>query len=276
MEPIELIYDTMDAVPAAVKDLYTEQDGKAVLTGVNGMKTQGDIDRIQDGLRKEREDHAKTKADLKPFKGMDATEVQATLDRVAELEATNGGKLDDEAINKIVEARLKQKTAPLQRQIDDLTTTNGELLASNDKLTGTISTGSRNEAVRKIATEMKVHASAIPDIELVAANFLEKDEHTGAWIVKADAKGVTPGTDIKQFMKEMQKTRGHWWPTSAGGGAGGGLEGGNGAVNPFSGDGWNITQQGQLLRTDRPLAESLAKAAGTSIGGDRPPATQQK
>lgn len=270
MEPIELVYDTADAIPAAVKGLYTEQDGKFVLTGVTGMKTQADIDRIQEGLRKEREDHSKTKEALKPFKGLDAAEVQTKLDRIEELEAANGGKLDEDAIAKIVESRLKQATAPLQRQIDDLTETNTTLTADNEKLTGTITTGSRNEAVRKIASEMKVHGTAIADIELVAANYLEKDETTGKWIVKADAEGVTPGADVKQFMREMQKQRPHWWPKSAGGGAQGSLEGVNGGKNPFSGDTWNLTEQGQLIRTDRELANQLAVAAGTTIGGDRP------
>lgn len=270
MDPIELFYETMAEVPANVKFLYTEQDGKAVLTGVVGMKTQVDVDRVQEGLRKEREDHAKTKADFKPFKGMNATEVQATLDRVEELEATSGGKLDDEAINKIVESRMKQKTAPLERQIEELTTANGELTSNNDKLNGTITTGSRNEVVRKIASEMKVHGTALRDIELVAADYLEKDETTGKWIVKTDADGVTPGVDVKQFMQEMQKQRPHWWPTSTGGGAGGGMGGVNGGKNPFSGDNWNVTQQGQLINSDREVAVQLATAAGTSIGGSRP------
>jgi len=270
MDPIELVYQTMAEVPVTFKSLYTEQDGKAVLTGVIGMKTQVDVDRVQEGLRKEREDHAKTKADLKPFKGMNAAEVQATLDRVEELEAASGGKLDDEAINKIVESRMKQKTAPLERQIEELTTANSELTSDNDKLNGTITTGSRNEVVRKIASEMKVHGTALRDIELVAADYLEKDETTGKWIVKTDADGVTPGVDVKQFMQEMQKQRPHWWPTSTGGGAVGGMGGVNGGKNPFSGDNWNVTQQGKLINSDRELANQLATAAGTSIGGARP------
>jgi len=267
---LELTYDDATKIPTGFEKLYTVIDGKATLTGINGMKTQGDVDRVQEGLRKEREDHAKTKADLKPFKGMNAAEVQAKLDRIPELEAAAEGKLDDEAINKIVETRMVQKIAPLERKIEELTTTNTELTADNDKLNGTITTGSRNEAVRKIAAEMKVHGTAIADVELVAASFLEKDETTGAWIVKADAQGVTPGTDIKQFMKEMQKIRPHWWPASTGGGSQGGIDGVNDGKNPFSGDDWNLTEQGQILRTDRELATQLATAAGTSIGGDRP------
>jgi len=267
---LELMYDSMGAIPAGFEKLYTEKDGKAVLTGISGMKTQADIDRVQEGLRKEREDHAKTKADLKPFKGMNPEEVQATLDRVAELEAAAGGKLDDEAINKIVESRLKTQTAPLTRQIEELTTKNAELEENVGNLSGTLTKSERNAAVRKAAAEMKVHSTAIPDVELVAESYLEKDEHSSRWVVKDGVEGVTPGADINQFMKEMQKVRPHWWPESVGGGAGGMGPGGVSSTNPFKADSWNVTEQGALIRSDRPAAEAAAKAAGTTIGGPRP------
>lgn len=270
MEPLELSYDDMNAVPEAFRGLYTEKGGKAVLTHINGMKTQADVSAVQEGLRKEREDHTATKELLKPFKGLDATETRATLARIAELETAAGGKLDDEAINKIVEARIAQKTAPLQLQIEELTTANGELTTTNGELTGTIQTRDRNSAIRKVAAEMKVHSTAMPDIELVAGSFLELDEHSGQYVVKQDAKGVTVGADIKQFMKEMQQQRPHWWPASEGGGAQGDLKGINGGNNPFKGDTWNSTQQGQMFRSDPTLAKSMAEAAGTSIGGPRP------
>lgn len=263
-------YDSMSEIPSGFEKLFTEKDGKAVLTGITGMKTQADIDRLQESLRKEREDHNSTKASLKPFKGLDAAEIQAKLDRIEELEAAAGGKLDEEAINKIVEARINTKTAPLTRQIEELTNTNKELEEQNGKLSGTLTTSERNAEIRKAAAEMKVHSTAIPDVELVAANYLKKDEHSGRWVVKDDAQGVTPGADINQFMKEMQKQRPHWWPESVGGGSRGGLDGVNNNVNPFKADSWNATQQGQILRTDRALAENLAKAAGTTIGGPRP------
>ena len=43
---LELSYDTKDAIPNGFAELYTEKDGKFVLTGVNGMKTQTDVDNV--------------------------------------------------------------------------------------------------------------------------------------------------------------------------------------------------------------------------------------
>ena len=130
-----------------------------------------------------------------------------------------------------------------------------------------------SDAVRAVATEMKVISTAIPDVEMVAAAYLERDTTTGEFIVKADAKGVTPGTDVRTFMKEMQRLRPHWWPQSQGGGAGGGGGGLSGADNPWSSEGWNLTRQGQIVKEHGiARAQEMAKAVGSRLGATRAPA----
>ncbi|MCH7911062.1 MAG: hypothetical protein IIB38_15795 [Candidatus Hydrogenedentes bacterium] len=133
-----------------------------------------------------------------------------------------------------------------------------------------ILTRDRNDAVRTIATEMKVHATAMPDIEAASSNYLERTEE-GAFIVKADIAGLTPGLDIKGFLKEMQKTRPHWWPTSEGGGASGGTGIIDGVDNPWKTETWNMTQQGKVLKEQGiDMATRMAKSAGTTVGGLKP------
>lgn len=276
MDPLELVYDKLDAVPEAFRGLYTEKDGKAVLTHINGMKTQQDVANVQEALRKEREDHNAVKTSLKAWGSLKPDEVQSKLDRIAELEAAAGGKLDEEAMQKIIDARLGQKTAPLERQLRDLTAERDTLAQERDTLRGSIQRRDMNDVIRSVATEMKVLSTAIPDVEMVAAAYLERDATTGEFIVKADAKGVTPGTDIKGFMKDMQKLRPHWWPASAGGGAGGGGFGGDNGDNPWSAKGWNMTKQGQYVREHgMAKAQEAAKAAGSAIGATRPPAASK-
>lgn len=273
MDPLEVTYDDLNSVPQEFKSLYTEKDGKAVLTGINGLKTQQDVMNVQEALRKEREDHKKAQEALKPWKtlGDDPSELQAKLDRIQELELAAGGKVDEDAITKMVEARLGQKTGPLERQLKDTTTTLEQIQQENSQLKNTLVTRDRNDAVRSVATEMKVLSTAIPDVEMVAGMFLERDETTGEFIVKADAKGVTPGADVKQFLKEMQKQRPHWWPQSQGGGAGGGKGFGDSDDNPWSPKGWSLTRQGQYVREHgMAAAEAAAKTAGSKIGSTRP------
>jgi len=276
MEPLELVYDTIDAVPEAFRGLYSDAaDGKAVLTHVNGMKTAGDVSAVQEALRKERTDHTAAKAALNPWKslGDDPAAVRVQLDRIGELEAAAGGATDEEKLSSMVEARLGQRTAPLERQLRDLTAERGTFEAENLTLRNTLVSRDRNDSIRSIATEMKVVASAISDVEMVAAHYLEFDDVTGTFIVKADAKGVTPGADVKQFLKEMQVSRPHWWPASQGGGAGGGGNFGESGDNPWSAAGWSLTNQGSYVREHgMAKGELAAKAAGSKIGATRPTA----
>lgn len=273
MDPLEITYDTIDAVPEAFRGLYTEKDGKAVLTHVNGMKTQQDIANVQEALRKERGDHAIAKQLLAPWKsfGDDPAVIQAKLDRIAELETAAGGTLDETKLQSLVDARLAQKTAPLERQLNETTTNFETLQQENSQLKNTLIARDRNDAIRAVATEMKVLPTAIADVEMVAGTYLERDDLTGSFIVKSDAKGVTPGADIKQFLKEMQTSRPHWWPQSQGGGAGGGRGMGDSEDNPWSVKGWNMTKQGAYVREHgMAKAQEAAKSAGSSVGATRP------
>lgn len=274
MDPLELTYDSLDVVPEAFRPLYSEKDGKAVLTGISGIKTQSDVSNVQEALRKERADHAAVKEMLKPWTslGKKPDEIQTILDRVPVLEAAAEGKIDDAKIQSLVESRLVQKTAPLERQVRDLTTELNTTRAERDDLRTGIQRREMADVVRSVATEMKVIPTAVADIELIASSYLERDE-SGQFIVKAGISGVTPGLDVRGFMKEMQKVRPHWWPQSAGGGANGGLAGLGGDPNPWAPAHWNVTAQGKLIK-DKGVAEAekIAKAAGSFIGATKPPA----
>ena len=270
MDALELQYDSADDIPSGFSELYAEVDGKFSLTNINGIKTQADVSNVQEALRKEREDHKTVQASLKAWGDLKPDEVVAQLDKIEEYKIAAEGNMDDDKINSIVESRINQKTGPLDRQIATLTETNTGLLSENEALKASIQRRDMNEAVRSVASEMKVHSSAIPDIEMVAASYLERDEG-GNFIVKSDAQGVTPGMDIKGFMKEMQKVRSHWWPESSGGGAGGGGKNYGGQNNPFSNEGWNVTAQGKVYTEQgAEVAASMAKAAGTTVGGIKP------
>lgn len=270
MDPIEISYDSIDAVPEAFRPLYEEQDGKAVLSGVNGLKTQADVDRVQEALRKERNDHSEAQRSIKAWGDLKPDEVRSQLDRIQELEAAAEGKIDDDKINQIVESRLGQKTGPLQRQLEGLAEERDTFKNQYESLQNELVKRDRNDSVRSIAQEMKVHSTAIPDIEMAASYMLEQTED-GQFITKDGISGVTPGLDVKGFMREMQKTRPHWWPASEGGGAQGAGAGGFGGQNPWSADNWNFTEQSRIMQEQgREVADRMARAAGTKVGGGKP------
>lgn len=265
---IQYSYATQDEIPSAYVDLYSEQAGKWVLTGVTGIKTQADVDRVQEALRKEREDHKKVKELLSTFSGLDPEEVRTKLDRLEELELANGGKLDEQKINEIAEARVRAKVAPLERQVSQLS----NQLTEKEKLIGDYTQREKlrtiHDQVRKAATNAKLRDTAIEDVLIIAERVLEVDEAGN--VVARDGVGVTPGITPDVWLTEQQEKRPHWWPESTGAGAKGGSGGSGGSLNPFSHEGWNMTQQAVLYKADPAKAEQLARLAGTTVGGGRP------
>lgn len=273
---LELSYNTQAEIPAAFVSLYTEKDGKWVLTGVKGLKSQADIDRQLQANQAERTAHAATKAELAKFTALKKTpeELTALVDEEptlrAKAEATGGkdGKFDQAHVDAIVQA----KVAPLQRELETTKAALTEVTTDRDAKAGEITKGRIVNGVRAAAGELKVIDTAIPDVELYATNYFTALDD-GSVVTKDGIPGVTPGLDPKSWLTDQQKARPHWWPPSQGGGGGGGQLPGGGA-NPWTKEGWNLTAQGAYVREHgQESAERLAKAAGhEGVAGARRPA----
>lgn len=264
---LKAIVPNLEEVPEQYHDLYTERNGQFEFTGVEGVKTQADVDRLQSALTKERNDHKDAKGRLALLGDRKIEDVLTQLDRIPELEAAAQGH-DEDKIHQLVEARIKGKMAPLERELGELRKANGE---QADVITGYQSrerTRTIGDSIRRAAKEMKVLPEALEDALMYERAF-EIDEAGN--VVTRDESGFTPGVDAKVWLTDMQTKRPHWWGPSQGGGAGGNRGGGlGGGENPWSADGWNMTKQGMVLKENRTRAEQLAKAAGTTIGGPRP------
>lgn len=272
---LKLSYNSQEDIPNGYEALYTEKDGKWVLTGIEGMKTQEDITRLSESLRKEREDHKKVKDILAKLGGpdLDADALVEKLDEYEELklrvESGEGGKIDDKKVEELVEQRVQRRLAPVERERDRLKTRNTELENENGTLKGTITRGTVESELRRHATEGKVVTSALDDILDIGANIFEVAED-GAVVTKQGVRGVAAGITPDVWLSDMKEKRPHWWPASQGGGAGG-SGGGNGTgVNPWTKDNWSIEAQAQLVRTDPGKADRLAKAAGVRVGAMSP------
>lgn len=272
---LKLSYNSQEDIPNGYEALYTEKDGKWVLTGIEGMKTQEDITRLSESLRKEREDHKKVKDVLAKLGGpdLDADALVEKLDEYEELklrvESGEGGKIDDKKVEELVEQRVQRRLAPVERERDRLKTRNTELESENGTLKGTITRGTVESELRRHATEGKVVTSALDDILDIGANIFEVAED-GAVVTKQGLRNVPAGVTPDVWLSDMKEKRPHWWPASQGGGAGG-SGGGNGTgVNPWTKDNWSIEAQAQLVRTDPGKADRLAKAAGVHVGAMSP------
>ncbi len=275
---LELMYEKKEEVPEAHAELYTEVEGKWQLTGINGLVTKADVDKLNTALGKERTDHKATKAKVAIWAEMDKAKVDEDLAELTELraaaEAGEGGKDAKEkfeaGVKAAAEARVTAAKVTSDRRILDLETAATE---KDEKIVGfekanTIRT--IGDAVSAAATASKVIATAIPDVMMYAERQFEINEE--GLVLTRDQVGVTPGIAPDIWLSEMQEKRPHWWPVSTGGGAGGGAGGAGFAKNPWSKEYWNLTDQGKAIREDRAKAERMAASAGSAIGGKIPEA----
>lgn len=270
---LKTFYATKEEIPAGFESLYTEQGGKWALSEVEGIKTEADITRVNEALRKERNDHKLAKDALRAMtiEGMTPEEVKQAIDELPGLrEAAKGGKLDDAGLEKIVTSRVAVALGPVQRELStvkqELGTKNGEL----ENLRKNETTRKVGDAVNNAARKLKITDTAVQDAVVIAERLFEV--HEDGSILARDGVGTTPGITVDEWLNDQKTKRPHWWGISEGGGASGGrvgsmaIEGGN----PFTNEHWNMTRQGQMIKSDRKLAENAAKQAGTTIGGKRP------
>lgn len=288
MPPIKSVYEKQDDIPEQYVDLFEERDGKFCLVNIEGLATEANVTRLTRSLEQERTAHRETKNKLKAWGDLDREpdevrtiltaveplgdkpeDVVAKIERIPELEQAAEGKLDGSKVDELVEQRLRNKLAPIEREKNKLT----EQLQEREGQIQQFQTAERRrkitDAVRSAATQAKVRDTAIDDVLLHAERVLDIDEE--GQIITKDGVGLTPGVGPDVYIQEMQSKRPHWWPESTGSGARGSGTGGNGvSKNPFSAEHWNMTEQGRIFREDAAKAEQLAKSAGTTIGGPKP------
>ncbi len=279
---LELSYDKKEDVPEAHAELYTEADNAAkdgkvwTLTGINGLVTKVDVDKLNVALGKERTDHKATKEKVKVWGDMDQEKVVKDLAELTELRAAADAGTDakgdkekfEVGVKAAAEARIVAAKVTSDREIADLKKIGVE---QTDTITGyknadTVRT--IGDDVLKACISSKVIESARPDVLMNAERVFEINDE--GLVLTRDQVGVTPGIAAEIWLSEMQEKRPHWWPTSTGGGAGGNKGDGGFDKNPWSNEHWNLTNQAAAIRENKGKAERMAAAAGTSIGAPRP------
>lgn len=264
---IELVYNSEDEIPEQHKDLYTEQNGSWILTGVKGGGKEN-IDRLQNALNKERNDHKSSREKYAKLNGRDIDELLQRDSEYDELKL-RAEKIDDNKIEDIVNVRIKNKLAPLERERDELKNKLGVYETEVTELKTKEVRRVVGSALRKAARSSKAVDSAIDDIEELGSRLFELDEN--GKVVAKDNVGITPGIDPAMWLNDIRDKKPHWFPGNVGGGAGGNRGGYQGA-NPFSADGWNLTGQAKLMRENPDKAKQLASMAGVDLANPKRPA----
>lgn len=272
---LELFYDNQSDIPEGYASLYTERDGKWVLTGVKGMKTQADVDKASQAKQREVDAHKATKAKLAAFTDafgdLDEEAVHALADEVDGLRTEGKGlKEGSPEFEAAVEKAAARKTGPLERQVNTLTRERDEFKTQAEQSQAEIKTGKIKDAVRAQLTELKVIPEAQEDALMYAERVFDVDEDGN--VITKDGAGVTAGLTPKDWLTDLKAKRPHWWPASEGAGSGGGRGPAGGGANPWSKAGWNLTAQGQYIQANGEEAgKRMAEAAGSKLGAVMPP-----
>ena len=259
-----VINDIEEAGAAA--EFYVEKDGKYELQ-VEGMKTEGDIERLQRALANEREAHKSTKEGFSWVGELSAAEVQELRDAREDLtyQLENAPKQDEAMIEERAERLAARQTRGLERQL-------AEIQAERDAHLNAISLHEAAQGQRLIkdsveaalsgSDALKLAEGAIADVVPFAERVMEVRD--GRVVAREGIEGVDPGASFTDVLADIQASgrRKHWFPASTGAGAQGGDAAGNLAGNPFAGENRNMTEIGRLIKADPNKARALAKAAG--------------
>jgi len=262
------------AVNELHRDLFEQRGDTFVFVGVEGIKTETDVSKLSTALSKEREDHKATKAQLKSVLGeRSVEETVALIDSVPELSAAveNSKKPDEERVSSMVEARIKSRLTPIERERDQLR----QAKLDADARLSQYEAADRTRTIQSTMTLAmrggkdgkgpKVLTVAEEDVLLSAERVMQINE---------DGSVTTKdGLDPVTWLYDVAPRKPHWFEPSQGGGAKGSGAGAGQTFtdNPWSRKHWNITAQMQAVKADRNRAEQMAKAAGSKIGATSPP-----
>jgi len=256
---LNAVYDKQEDIPPQYVDLFSERNGKYELTGVSGVKTQADVDRINNSLVKERNDHKLLRERYAPLNDYDVNDVLTRVSEYDELKLrAESGNFDSTKIDELVEVRIKSRLAPVQRELEQAKTQLGE----KEQIITTFQTEKREGTIRGHITKAAV-AAKVTDVEDVVAlseRLFELDD--AGHVVTKDNVGVIPGLAPDVYLKDMMDKKPHWFGPTLGGGAGGSKGNVNGGNNPYSHEHWNMTEQNKIYKANPEKARQLASIHG--------------
>jgi hypothetical protein len=269
--PLKAIVEKLDDVDEAHRALYVERDGKIILDLDEGSTREHPfVTALKNALERGKTALAelKTKVDgLEAFKKTVPEEF--TPDEWARLKAVDADESDPDKKKRAAEA-----SKVFEQRITKLNTDHAAALkVEQDKVVAT--TVQMNKLVVGQALEEAMTAVNIKPEFRKAVRALLKDK---VKVVAADEVSEVPQAVVETDLDDKmplaryaeswaQTDEGKIYvgvPVGSGAGDGGDLR--KGEKNPWTKDGWNMTEQGRLYRADPVKAERLAKAAGKRIG----------
>jgi hypothetical protein len=203
------------------------------------------------------DDPAKLADEYKGLKGV--------AKRVADNELVEKKGLEEAVLQRTSEMRatFEGQVKALQ---DRLVSVEGERDAASHRFTRSVI----DRAISDAALAGGVQPHALPDVlnrsRDAGWSLNEKGQliQTVNGVMSFGADGASPLTPKEWVNGALKDTAPHFFATPHGINALGGT-GGGGSKNPFTKDGWNMTEQGRIAKENPALAKTLAANAGYKI-----------
>lgn len=194
----------MSDVPEGYESAYTEQDGKAVLTGGEfEFKNEADVLAMGEAKKNANIELSEAKAKLKAFDGIDPSKVSEMTNEIELLRTKidNGGS-DEETIKTLVDSQVSRLMEAKNAESDDW----------KSKFEKEQGFRFNNELESNLSKEFdgKVDASFMKDTVSMAK---------GGFVREANGEWMKDGKTIAETALKFVEDRPHFAPKNTGGGA---------------------------------------------------------
>lgn len=250
---IKFVYNTAAEVPEALKEHYTEKDGKFVLQ-CEGVKPSNEFETMQTSLNAARADVSRFKGILAKF-GEHTPETISAMEE--ELAGLKTGKSED--IEARVSAQVEVRTKNLARDLAAATQRAEKAEGDVKALKSEFNTSKIDVAVMNVGSE-RFRKEAIQDAQLYARNDFEIDESGN--VVTKETCTLGAGLSVAQWADKMLETKTHWENENTAGKSKGGRERQQAGNNPWAKESFNVTEQHRIMLADPTKAAAMKKAAG--------------
>jgi len=235
-------YKTKAEVPAALAEFYVEHEGAWVLD----VEDRGRLAEFRTNNRTLKAKSEAAEAELAAlrarFEGVDPDEAKkgaAERQALIEQQQIKAGEIE-----KVMAVRVSAARAEAEKLA---AAANQRLAQVEARLAETLI----DKGVMTLATKRGLRPRAVPDITSRARQAVRL----------VDGVPMT----LEEWIETQASDAPHLFETNAGSGAAGNIPGGNGGFrqtvkNPFLREGWNLTEQMKLIKTDPKLAERLRAA----------------
>jgi len=209
--PLKMIVDSLDDVPEALRDSYTQTDDKKFRLSVEGVE---DPKALKKALQAERDARAEYEKKLKAYEGLDPEDTKAFIARFAndeEMKLIKEGKLDVVKENWIAKMRTDH-----EKQLK----ASKDAIAAESLKAGKYQAQVLDNAVRQAAAKVGVHPPAVEDALFRARAMFSLDENGNAVQVRDGSvvlgKDGTPYSPA-EWLESMREAAPHWFPAMAAG-----------------------------------------------------------